>query len=184
MRIIAGLARGRQLDTLPGDATRPTSGKVRGALFSILGAYVTDAAWLDLYAGSGAVGLEAASRGAKRAVLVEKAAPALAVIKKNVAATKLAGVEVLPLAVEAALARLAGQAFDVVFLDPPYADDATGVVGAIAPLLKPDGRVVLEHRSSTDTPDRVGDLVKLRTARYSESALSFYGWPEAPSQPS
>lgn len=179
MNIIAGRARGRRLKTLPGDATRPTSGKVRGALFSILQAWVEEASWLDLYAGSGAIGLEAVSRGAKRAVLVERAPAAVAVIRENLEATKLPSVELLPIEAEGALARLAGERFDVVFLDPPYRDDPMPVVEAIArhDLLVPDGRVVVEHRSDRRLPEQAGGLVKIRTACYAESCLSFYRWP-------
>ena len=95
MNIIAGKARGRNLKTLPGEATRPTQGKVRSALMSTLMHWVPDATWVDLYAGSGAIGLEAASRGARKVVLVENAAPAIAVIRDNMATLKLDGVELL-----------------------------------------------------------------------------------------
>lgn len=179
MRIIAGLAKGRKLKTLEGDATRPTAGKVRAALFNILNAWVLDADWLDLYAGSGAIGLEAVSRGARRAVLVERAGPALRVVQDNVAMLNMGGVELMPLDVLAALPRLAGQQFDVIFLDPPYADDPGAALALIADhdLLKPDGRLVLEHHA-----DRVpvmeikGKYRWVRTARYSESSLSFYAY--------
>ncbi|HEY9723891.1 MAG TPA: RsmD family RNA methyltransferase, partial [Oscillatoriaceae cyanobacterium] len=102
LAIISGSARGRRLKTLEGEATRPTAAKVRAALMSMLAPWLPEASWLDLYAGSGAIGLEAASRGATRVVLVEQAAPAIAVIRENLALTKLEGVELLPLAVEKA----------------------------------------------------------------------------------
>ena len=175
MQIIAGAAKGRRLVTLAGEATRPTTGKVRAALFNILMAYQEDADWLDLYAGSGAVGLEAASRGARRVVLVESAAPALRVIQQNMAAARLPGVELVARPVEAALGSLAGP-FDVVFLDPPYDFDASPVLASVAELglLRPDGKLVLEHRSSV-VPPQVPGLACSRTTRYAESALSFYG---------
>lgn len=182
MRIISGKARGRRLATLAGEATRPTSGRVKEALFNILAAWVPDSSWLDLYAGSGAIGLEAASRGAKRVVLVERAAPALAVIRENLAATRLEGVELLPMASDVAVKRLAGQVFDVVFMDPPYADDVTALLEAIASrgLLAPGGRLVLEHQADRAVPPRVGPLAHQRTARYTDSALSFFALAEAP----
>jgi 16S rRNA (guanine(966)-N(2))-methyltransferase RsmD len=179
MRIIAGLAKGRNLKTLEGDATRPTAGKVRAALFNILNAWTLDADWLDLYAGSGAIGLEAVSRGAKRAVLVERAGPALRVVQDNVALLNLGGVELMPTDVLAALPRLAGQQFDVIFLDPPYADDPGAALALIAEhdLLKPDGRLVLEHHADRmPVGDIKGKYRWIRTARYSESALSFYAY--------
>jgi 16S rRNA (guanine966-N2)-methyltransferase len=176
VRIIAGTAKGLRLVTLAGDATRPTSGKVRAALFSILSVWVPQKSWLDLYAGSGAIGLEAASRGATRVVLVENATAAQAVIRENLAVTHLAGVELLPVTVETALKRLKAEHFDVVFMDPPYQDDPGDILLAIAEsdLLAPHGRLVIEHRSTRAMPTQVGALTLTRTARYSDSSLSFY----------
>jgi 16S rRNA (guanine(966)-N(2))-methyltransferase RsmD len=178
MNIIAGKARGRKLKTLPGEATRPTQGKVRAALFSTLMAWIPDAAWLDLYAGSGAVGLEAVSRGARRAVLVEVAAPAVAIVRENIALTKLEGLEVLALDAMAAIARLKGQRFDVVFMDPPYADDPVPLAEAVeaANLLGDSGRLVIEHRRDRPMPEAIGGLARLKTNNYAETALSFYAW--------
>lgn len=180
MNIIAGAAKGRRLKTLPGEATRPTSAKVRAALFNILMAYVPDAAWLDLFAGSGAIGLEAASRGARRAVLVERAQAAQAVIRENMALAKLPGVELVAADATGALERLAGQRFDVIFMDPPYAEDPVPVAQACDAhgLLVADGRLVVEHRSDRELPVAIGKLEKLRTTRYADSALSFYGYPQ------
>ncbi|MDB5099355.1 MAG: putative methylase [Cyanobacteria bacterium RYN_339] len=178
MKIIGGMARGRKLKTLEGESTRPTAGKVRAALFNILNAWIPDAEWLDLYAGSGAVGLEAVSRGAARAMLVERAGPALQVVYQNVDTLDLAGVEVLALDVLVALPRLAGQQFDVIFLDPPYAEDPGPALTLIAQhdLLKADGRLVLEHHADRVAKLMVGEKYRwLRTARYSENSLSFYG---------
>lgn len=184
MNIIAGTARGRRLKTLPGAATRPTQGKVRAALFNILMAWTPEARWLDLFAGSGAIGLEAASRGAAQVVLVEKAPAALAVIRENVALTKLAA-EVLPLDAEKALRRLAGQAFDVVFLDPPYALDPMPVVQAVDELglLSADGRLVVEHRAERAMPDAIGRLIRRDTRTYADTALSFYARGELAATP-
>ncbi|MEB3197150.1 MAG: 16S rRNA (guanine(966)-N(2))-methyltransferase RsmD [Candidatus Sericytochromatia bacterium] len=179
MRIIAGRARGRLLQTLPGQATRPTQGKVRAALFSILTPRLPDSRWLDLFAGSGAVGLEAASRGAARVVLVERLPEALRVIRANVGATRLV-VEVLPQDASAALQGLKGQLFDVVFADPPYAESAELWLGRIdaAELLAPGGCVVLEHHRDSDVPESVGALTRTATRVYSGTALSFYACGE------
>lgn len=178
MNIIAGKARGRKLATLPGEATRPTQGKVRAALFSILMAWVPDAEWLDLYAGSGAIGLEAASRGARRVVLVENAPAAAAVIRENIALTKLTGVELLAVEAMASLPRLAAQRFDVVFMDPPYVLDPVPVVEAIANarLITDNGRVVVEHKSDRPMPEVIAGLVKVKAARYADAALTIYAW--------
>ncbi|MEB3330222.1 MAG: 16S rRNA (guanine(966)-N(2))-methyltransferase RsmD [Candidatus Sericytochromatia bacterium] len=177
---MGGKARGRRLTTLDGDATRPTQGKVREALFNILQAWVPGGAWLDLFAGSGAVGLEAASRGARRVVVVERARPALAVIAANVRATGLQ-VEVLPLEVEAAVTRLAGTPFDVVFLDPPYALDPLPLITRIdaAGLVAPTGRLVLEHDARREAPARLARLARLSTRRYAGTALSLYAPADA-----
>jgi 16S rRNA (guanine(966)-N(2))-methyltransferase RsmD len=178
VNIIAGKARGRKLATLPGEATRPTQGKVRAALMSILMAWLPDATWVDLYAGSGAIGLEAASRGARRVVLVENASPAVKVIQTNLATLKLDGIELLAMDTMAAIARLAGQQFDVLFMDPPYALDPVPVVEAIAAqrLVADNGRVVVEHRSDRELPEAIGGLKKLKTSRYADACLTFYAW--------
>ncbi len=121
LRIIAGEAKGRKLRTLKGNETRPTSDRVREALFSSLGVRVVDANVLDLYAGSGALGIEALSRGASKATFVESSTEAAEVIRKNLTETRL-GEEsaVLNLAVEHFLDSQPVRTFDLVFLDPPY----------------------------------------------------------------
>lgn len=122
-RIIAGTARGRQLRAPEGRDTRPTSDRVREALFSRLQhqGWLDGTRVLDLYAGSGALGLEAVSRGAAGAVLVEHDAATARMVRRNVEATGLSGVRVVADRVERALARPPEEPFDLVFLDPPYA---------------------------------------------------------------
>src|ERR1700680_4613791 len=120
MRIIAGSLRSRTLQAPPGLATRPTSDRLREALFNVLASRIEVAAFLDLYAGSGAVGIEALSRGAARVVFVERAAPALKVLHANLARLEIKeGFEAKAGSVSAFLRR-GGAGFDVVFLDPPY----------------------------------------------------------------
>ena len=121
MRIISGQARGRKLATLEGENTRPTLDRTREALFNILQTRVRGAKVLDLFAGSGALGLEALSRGAQSAVFCDVSRQACAVIQKNIEALRAQDRSRL-LCCDAmdALARLAGESFDVVFLDPPY----------------------------------------------------------------
>jgi 16S rRNA (guanine966-N2)-methyltransferase len=145
MRVIAGQYGGRRLQAPPGDATRPTSDRVREALFSVLAARVDGARVLDLFAGSGALGIEALSRGAGSAVFVERDAKAVAAIERNLAAV---GVEetVVRQDVERFLARADG-AFDLVFCDPPY-DSAARLAGPLAEhlpaLCAEDARIVTE----------------------------------------
>src|ERR1700754_3140817 len=123
MRVIAGEFRSRRLETPRGMATRPTSDKLRETLFNVLGASVAGAKFVDLYAGSGAVGIEAISRGAEFVWFAEKATPALAAIRANLRALKVAGGDAIE---DRGAARLfaellkSGRAVDLVFLDPPY----------------------------------------------------------------
>jgi 16S rRNA (guanine(966)-N(2))-methyltransferase RsmD len=137
MRIVAGRHRGRKLRAPAGQATRPTSDRVREALFSILGS-VEGTRVLDLYAGSGALGIEALSRGAASATFVESAAPAVAVIRANLAAAREEEGEVVSGDVLAWLGSAAarGRVFDLVFCDPPY-DAATRVAQPLGELIPP-----------------------------------------------
>jgi len=148
MRVVAGIYGGRRLTAPPGSATRPTSDRVREALFSILGASVDDARVLDLFAGSGALGIEALSRGAASAVFVDRAPKAIVAIQANLTAL---GIEADVRRMEArsalrtALAR--GEAYDLVFLDPPYRRAAglgRELSEALAAVLAAGARVVSE----------------------------------------
>lgn len=148
MRVIAGLYRGRRLVTPPGDATRPTSDRVREALFSVLGQSVREARVLDLFAGSGALGIEALSRGAATAVFVDHAPRAIEAIRANLAAL---GIEADVRRTEARswlrTASARAEAYDLVFLDPPYR--RAGELGrelseGLAAVLATGARVVTE----------------------------------------
>jgi len=175
-RIIGGVAGGRRLATPKGRATRPTSDRVREGLFSSLGGDLSGRAFLDLYAGSGAVGLEAASRGAAPVVLVERDARAVAALRGNVAAVDLIDVVVLAERVSRFLAEPADIRFDVVFLDPPYADPVGEVLSRVVDgeWLAPDGVVVVERASRDGTPGWPANLVPDRSRRYGDSTL-WYG---------
>jgi 16S rRNA (guanine966-N2)-methyltransferase len=183
MRVIAGRLGGRSLSAPRGLATRPTSDRVREALFSILGD-VSGAVVLDLYAGTGALGIEALSRGASRAVFVESARPALAVLRQNLNDLGLTGVAtVLAQPVERARDRLlAEQPFDLVLADPPYAAvaEAAAALGRLAAagprFLNPEGKIVLEHAGRDAPPDVIG-LVRTGTRSYGEASLTFYELP-------
>ena len=178
-----GAARWPTLVAPAGAATRPTSDRVREALFSILGD-LHDASVLDLYAGTGALGIEAISRGASSATFVEHARAALHALRQNIDQLDLGSVtKVLPVRVERALATMTWgpAAFDVVFMDPPYADVRNGTIEpalaralekALAPSVRPEGRVVLEHAKGV-APALLG--FELETTRtYGDTALSFY----------
>jgi 16S rRNA (guanine966-N2)-methyltransferase len=182
MRVIAGRAGGRRLAAPHGSATRPTADRVREALFSILGPPGEDACVLDLFAGAGALGIEALSRGAARAVFVDRSRTALRALRRNLDdldMAKLAEVhqEHAP-RFAARLADAGGPAFTWIFLDPPYASDlgaaAMSELGRSAGLLAAGGVVVLEHDRRRPPHDRDGYLVKADCRRYGDTELSFY----------
>jgi len=181
MRIIAGTYRSRVLTAPAGMATRPTSDRLRETLFNVLAPQIEGAAFLDLYAGSGAVGLEALSRGAQSVTFVEKAQPALKALRANLAALGIeTGYRVQAGSVAAFLRAGRGDRVDVVFLDPPY-DAATeyetvlGLLGGAAQsLLAEHAVVVAEHRRKEKLQDRYGWLMRTRLLEQGDAALSFY----------
>lgn len=184
VRIIAGTLRSRSLQAPAGLATRPTSDRLRETLFNVLAPRIRGAAFLDLYAGSGAVGMEALSRGAERVTFVERAPAALAVLRGNLAKLGLtAGFRIQTSSVGAFLRRLpAGQAagFDVVFLDPPYDaaqeyEATLNLLGAApAGLLAPGALVIAEHRRKERLEDAYGSLERTRLLEQGDASLSFY----------
>lgn len=184
MRVIAGAAKGTPLQVQKGRGTRPTSDKVKGALFNILGPIFEDAVFLDLFAGSGAVGIEALSRGAVRAVFVEKDASALQSITKNLHKTGFSDkIRVMPQDVLVALCILGreGWSFDYIFLDPPYKSSLIApVLKAIKErdLLKRRGIIIVEH--AKDHSDWLADspMQVHKQRSYGDSVLSFLGWKE------
>jgi 16S rRNA (guanine(966)-N(2))-methyltransferase RsmD len=193
VRIIAGTFRSRTLEAPAGLATRPTSDRLRETLFNVLAARIGGAAVLDLYAGSGAVGMEALSRGAAHVTFVEKAAPALKVLRANLARLGItAGFRIQSCGVGAFLRRpQTGQsAFDLVFLDPPYDagqeySTTLGLLGGVAAcLLAPGALVLAEHRRKDRLADRYGSLQRTRLLQQGDASLSFYAVQTvAPDQP-
>jgi 16S rRNA (guanine966-N2)-methyltransferase len=183
VRVIAGQYGGRRLVAPRGLATRPTTDRVREALFSALDR-VDGARVLDLYAGTGALGIEALSRGAASAVFVESARPAVAALRQNLEALGLtAAARVLAEPVARAVPKLAATSpFDLVFADPPYddVDAALAALEALVPSLAPGARVVLEH-ASRRPPRPSAALVSLRTRTYGDTALTFLAPGPAPS---
>jgi 16S rRNA (guanine(966)-N(2))-methyltransferase RsmD len=182
MRIIAGTFRSRRLEAPAGLATRPTSDRLRETLFNVLAPRIAGAAFLDLYAGSGAVGLEALSRGAARVEFVERAPAALEVLRANLARLGIvAGYRVHAGSVRTVLGRIAkGGAFDLVFLDPPYEAQeeyatALSILGSsMGGLLMADGLVIAEHRRKERLDDQYAGLVRTRLLEQGDAALSFY----------
>lgn len=183
MRVIAGQYRSRILTAPRGLDTRPTSDRLRETLFNVLTPVIEGAVFLDLYAGSGAVGIEALSRGAREAIFVEQAEVALKAIRGNLAALRIQGNYGLEArGAGAALRRMAEleRRADIAFLDPPYADAAQyalalGLLGGeCASVLTPGAIVVAEHQKHHELDEQYGKLTRYRTLRQGDAALSFY----------
>jgi 16S rRNA (guanine966-N2)-methyltransferase len=174
MRVIAGLRGGTPLVAPTGTGTRPIGDRVKESLFGILGDLVADATVLDLYAGSGAIGIEALSRGARSVTFVERWQPAVVSIRTNLARTgfdELADIRATT--VEAFLATGGDARFDLVFCDPPYEVRATlPIVTAAVDRLAPGGLFVGKHFWKNDFPPVPGATV-IRTRRYGETGLTF-----------
>jgi len=172
MRVIAGEFRSRALKTLPGLATRPTPDRMRESLFSIIAPEVEGVTFLDAYAGTGAIGIEALSRGAARAVFIERTRQAVTVIRENLAALGIANrAEVLSGRV---LQYLPQRPADIVFLDPPY--DLEKEYGEALAILsaKPPRLVIVQHATRFKLEDRYGDLERTRVLKQGDNTLSFY----------
>lgn len=177
MRVIGGTARGVPLIAPEGRDTRPTSDRVRESLFNILGPRVVDCRFLDLFAGTGAHGIEALSRGAAYAALVENSRAAGECILKNAQKARVwerGGL--FRTALPEALARLP-KPYDIVVADPPYAYEAyADLIQALQDyeILAPHALVVIEHERRTELPEVVGALKRTRKAQYGDTVLSFY----------
>jgi 16S rRNA (guanine966-N2)-methyltransferase len=183
MRIVGGTLGGRVLRAPHGAATRPTSEKVREAIFNILGNFlgpIEGAHVLDLFAGSGALGIEALSRGAARATFVDAGKPALAAIRANLRELGLEDrADVLAIDAVAAAQRPPAVPWNVVFIDPPYASDlARRVVTALPPAsLAPGAQVVIEHDRRGIPPEALGSLLRTDQRRYGDTMISFFEVP-------
>lgn len=175
MRVIAGKAKGRKLKAPAGNDVRPTSDKVKGAVFSVLAHLGPLDSFLDLFAGSGAMGIEAWSRGAARVVFVEKDRKAYQALQGNLQTVGLGEAVTLPVDWQSALRHLAGETFAVIYADPPFAADLyPSILASIVErgVLSPQGLLCLEH------PKRMqllpgDDLNLLKTKHYGEIAVTF-----------
>ena len=172
MRVIAGEFRSRKLKSLPGAATRPTPDRLRETLFDILQTRIAGATFADAYAGTGAVGLEALSRGARHVWFLERGRAALEVIRENL--RTLAAEDRSTVLAGPVLLTLPRQAADIVFLDPPYDQEreyrsALELLGAAPPAL-----AIVQHSIRLDLPSSVSALHRTRLVRQGDNALSFY----------
>lgn len=180
MRIIGGKLKGRQIRTCRGLLLRPTSGKLRETIFNILGPFSTGGAVLDLFAGTGALGIEALSRGMERSVFVEKNPRVISILKKNITACALEGrTEVLGCTVSKGLSilRLRKDQYKTIFLDPPYQGKLVGKTLreiSEADLLEKDGLVIAEHASEEAVDAAYGALKLDDSRRYGQTVISFF----------
>ena len=176
MRIIAGTLKGRRLDTPEWEGLRPTSDKLRETLFNVLGARVSDARVIDGYAGTGAVGLEAVSRGAAHVTFVESDPRAVRLVERNLQRCAVTDrYAIIRARFADAARRLPAGMFDLVLLDPPYGpQELLSALEAAAPLLSADGLLVLEHARRDEAPARTATITKLRDVMSGDSALTLY----------
>lgn len=180
MRVIAGTQKGRRLHGPKGPGLRPTADRVKEALFSILGSRIVDARFLDLYAGTGAIGIEALSRGAQHVTFVETDPTAVRVLRANITQCKLdASAEIQTCPAGAFLKRPTKAAiqYDIVFADPPYQQDHLAELWATlagTATIAPDALIVLEHSSKSAVPQADARLSLLRQYRYGDTTLSVF----------
>ena len=172
MRVIGGEFRSSRLKSIPGLDTRPTPDRLRETLFDILGSRVEGAAFLDAYAGTGAVGIEALSRGAARAIFIERSKNAAKVIRENLASL---GIEHRALLVTASAASsLPHHRADFVFLDPPYNRENEYAAALALLSVEPPPLVIVQHSPRFTPAESFGSLRKTRTIKQGDNALSFY----------
>lgn len=180
MRIIAGSAKGRTLKLPKSDGVRPTADRVKETIFNVLGQWLEGESVLDLYAGAGGLGLEALSRGAVRAVFVERDKTVMTTLAENIRTLGFAAqATTLLKPADRAVRWLSGQAetFSLVFSDPPYADEAASKIleeldqtGLVAE----GGRVVVEHAKREEPPEKIGSLERIDQRRFGDTVVTFY----------
>jgi 16S rRNA (guanine966-N2)-methyltransferase len=177
MRVIAGTLKGRRLDAPSWEGLRPTSDKLRETLFNVLAARIEGASVLDGYAGTGAVGIEALSRGAASVTFVDEDARAVRLIEANLQRCAVSDrYAIIRARFADAAAELTGRRFDVIFLDPPYSEP--GIATALEAggrLLADSGILILEHARRDPVPSGAGELTRTRDLVSGDSALAFYG---------
>ncbi|WP_239254645.1 16S rRNA (guanine(966)-N(2))-methyltransferase RsmD [Listeria ilorinensis] len=180
MRVIAGQRKGHPLKAVPGNNTRPTTDKIKESLFSMIGPFFDGGKVLDLFAGSGGLGIEALSRGMDQAIFIDQAAPAIKTIHENLRSTRLLEqAEVYRNDAFRALKLLAKNEhqFDLVLLDPPYKkQELEKLMLQLSELglLRPACLVVCEHDKTVELPERVGSLRKIKAPTYGITVLSIY----------
>lgn len=175
MRVITGLARGRRLETLSGDDVRPTSDRIKEAVFSIIQFEVEGRCFLDLFAGSGQMGIEALSRGAAQAVFTDASQNSIDVVKRNLVSVGFMEKARVARVDYSSFLTHTSDRFDIAFLDPPYykglLDDALQAVSAV---MKEHGIIICEHPADITPPDFAGSFAKFKQYRYGKIMITVY----------
>lgn len=180
MRVISGKVRGLKLNTPKNNDVRPTTDRVKESLFNIINSYMIQSNVLDLFSGTGSLGIECLSRGANKCVFVDLSKDSINIIKSNIKKARFENESVvLNLDFKNAIDKLKiqNEEFDVIFMDPPYYKDM--FIEALekvdnAGLLKEEGIIVVEHDTKHDFPDNIGRLEKIRNKKYGSTTLTFY----------
>ncbi|MCD7033916.1 16S rRNA (guanine(966)-N(2))-methyltransferase RsmD [Metabacillus sp. GX 13764] len=182
MRVVSGTCKGRPLKAVPGTGTRPTTDKVKEAIFNMIGPYFDGGSALDLFGGSGGLGIEALSRGTESCIFVDKDQKAIQTIHKNIEACGFEKQsEVYRNDAERALKAVMKRelSFSLIFLDPPYKQQKLkALINSIgeAGILDEKGYIVAEHGTEESLPDELGELVKLKGELYGTTAVSIFGY--------
>jgi len=176
MRIISGICRGKKLNTLEGDNTRPTADRVKESVFNILGTFVVDRNVLDLFAGSGNLGLEALSRGAASCVFVDSSKAAMKIIEMNIAGCRFEEkAKTYLYEFKTALKKFRKNQFDLVFLDPPYHKNfGIEALEMLSTCVSEEGIVVLETDGDEEIPESIGCFRKYDVRNYGRTNVSFF----------
>jgi 16S rRNA (guanine966-N2)-methyltransferase len=182
MRVIAGIYKGRRLKSPPSMQVRPTSDRLRETLFNVIAPRIEGGRFLDLCAGSGAVGVEALSRGASHATFVDRSRKMCGLVESNLDLCRIPEeqTEVVNATAEDFLKQEKArqdQPWDIIFFDPPYKDDyleTLRLLGTMAGLFDNDGVLIVEHHHKTELPAAIGRLTRARILKQGDSALSFY----------
>ncbi len=175
MRVITGIAKGKRLETLEGLDIRPTTDRVKEAIFSSIQFDIFDSDVLDLFAGTGQLGIEAISRGAKSAVFVDNSRRSLEIVKKNLESTNFTSKSTVINMDSIDYAHTTDKRFDFIFLDPPY---NKGVLIEILPILAnnltSEGKIICEYEKNLDLPEKISNLRLKKTQKYGKIKISVY----------
>ena len=182
MRIIAGELKGRRLMTPSDNRVRPTTDKVKEAVFSMVAGYLPGSVVVDLFAGTGNLGLEAISRGAARAYFVDKDRTSISMVRENVKHCKVEDRSVILWSDFKSVFKKINDKVDVIFLDPPYSagymEECFSII-AESEILEEDGRIVAEHSSAETLPEEMSGMVLIKSKRYGKISVSIYEKQEA-----